>query len=214
LATLTTSDIIFYYTNTGSTIASNLSLGSTINSNVISDSVNNNVFDDITGDQSASGIIEYRCIACKDIHASASMLNTKVFISDYSRAVANNDVISFALENPTNGTNPVQLIGSDTIAPNTSLFIVANGSTVNWVEEGNPSSTLSFGTIDASKWMGIWLRRVTPSGANAFGNRTVTITILCETTGSPRHTIVKELTLNANTLFYKISKDGKVNDIK
>lgn len=209
MATLTSTDIVFYYTATGSTVANTLSLGSTINANTIPDNTANNIFDDVTGDESTSGRVEYRCIACKDTHASADMLNAKVYISGYVRAAANYDVISFALQKPTGGTNPVQTIASETAAPTASLFTVATGSTVSWTAEGAPSSTLTYGTVTAGQWMGIWIMRSVPASAVAYSNRAVTITVLCETTGSPRHVVVKELSVNVDRLF----RDNKANAI-
>jgi hypothetical protein len=200
MATLQTSDIVFYYTATGASGTSNsLSLGSTINANTITDNTANNIFSDVTGDQSASGIQQYRCIAVKDANGSgAAMLNAKVYISGYVRATANYDTMYFAIQNPTGGTNPVQTITSDTTAPNANLFITAIGNTVAWTAEGAPSATLSFGTVAAAQWMGIWLQRSVPVSAAAFSNRAVTITVACETTGSPRHAVVKEFVVNTS----------------
>jgi len=201
MATLSASDIVFYYTGTGTTIANTLSLGSTISNNTIPDNTANNIFDDVTGDESTAGRVEYRCIACKDTHASADMLNAKVYISGFTRAAGSYDVMSFAVENPTGGTNPVQTIASETATPNADLFITKIGNTVSWTEEDAPSSTLTFGTVSAGNWMGIWLRRSVPASAVAFSNRAVTITVVCETTGSPRHAVIKEFCVNVNELF-------------
>ncbi len=203
MATLSASDIVFYYTGVASSISNTLSLGSTIGLNTIPDNVANNIFDDVTGDQSAVGRVEYRCIACKDTHASASMLDTKVYISGYVRATSNYDVMSFAIENPTNGTNPCQTISSETTAPNANLFITKLGNTVGWTAEGSPSSTLSFGTIQYGQWMGIWLKRSVPANAVAFNDRSVTITVLCETTGSPRHAVTKSFAINLDHQYDK-----------
>ena len=208
MATLAATDIIFYYTNTGTTVNPENATGSTINANTIPDNTANNIYDDVTGDESTAGRQEYRCIACKDTHASADMLNAKVYVSGYTRAGANNDVIYFALQNPTNGTNPVQTITNDTTAPNANLFIVKTGSTVSWTAEGAPSSTLTFGTVTAGQWMGIWLQRSVPAGAVAFSNRAVTITVVCETTGSPRHAVIKEYVLSSTELFRTRKSDA------
>jgi hypothetical protein len=213
MATLQASDIVFYYTNTGSTTNPENSRGATINSSgsTIPDNTSNNIFDDVTGDQSAAGIQEYRCIAVKNNNGNgAGMLNTKVYISGYVRAAANFDTMYFALQNPTGGTNPVQTITTETTAPNANLFITKIGNTVSWTAEGAPSATLQFGTINAGHWMGIWLQRSVPVGAVAFSNRAVTITVVCETTGSPRHAVVKEFTLNT----YKLFKDNENVEIQ
>lgn len=202
MATLQASDIVFYYTKTGSAIANTLSLGSTISTNTIPDNTANNIFDDVTGDQSATGVVEYRCIACKDTHASAQMLNTKVYISGYVRAASNFDTMSFTLQAPSGGT-ACTTIANETSAPSAAAMTVPVGGTVAWTAEGSPSSTLKYGTIPAGGWMGIWLMRSVPANAVAFSNRALTITVVCETTGSPRHAVVKEFGICVDTLFKK-----------
>ena len=51
-------------------------------------------------------------------------------------------------------------------------------------------------------FMGIWLRRDVPVTASAFSNRAFTLTVLCETTGSPMYSVVKELVINTKDIFY------------
>jgi len=201
MATLSSTDIIFYYTNQGSysasgntySIGGSLSVGNTIPDNTI-----NNIYDDVTGDESSGGTIEYRAIAIKDTHASASMLDAKVWINGYVRAASNNDVVSFALEGPkaTDGASLHTLLASAYVAPNANNFTVATGLTVSWTEEGEPSSTLSFGTLTYGQWFGVWLRRSVPASAAAYSNRAVTLKVQCETTGSPRMTVQKIYIVN------------------
>ena len=59
--------------------------------------------------------------------------------------------------------------------------------------EGSPSSTItpSGNTLGPGEWVGVWLWRTIPTGANAFSNRDCTIKLVGETTGSPRVTIEK-----------------------
>lgn len=180
---LTSSDIVFYYTNTGSQSATTLSLGGSISNQTIPDNVSGNVFDDVTGDESASGDTEYRAIAVKDTNATYDMLNTRVWISGTVRASSGFDTISFALSKPTGTT--IELIANESSAPDTLRFTVATGATTSWTTEGAPSATLVYGTLPAGSWFGVWLRRVVPASATAFTNRAVTLSIQCETTASP-----------------------------
>ena len=201
MATLSSTDIVFYYTNEGSysasgntySIGGSLSVGETIPDNTI-----NNIYDDVTGDESSSGTIEYRAIAIKDTHASADMLDAKVWVDGYVRAASNNDVVSFALEGPkaTDGASLHTLLASCYVAPNSDNFTVATGLTVAWTAEGEPSSTLSFGTLTYGQWFGVWLRRSVPASAVAYSNRAVTLKVQCETTGSPRMTVQKVYVVN------------------
>jgi len=198
MAGLSPSDIKFYYTD-GATGPSNntLSLGGSISSSTIPDNTSNNIFDDVTGDESASGDTEYRAIAvyADTVNSGGSydMLNTKVWITGYTRAASGADTIYFALENPDFGASPatIQSIADEGTAPNPDKFTVKTGETVSWTEEGSPSNTLSFGTVTSEQWFAIWLKRVVPAGANAYNNRSCTIKVQCETTASP-YTVVVE----------------------
>lgn len=180
---LTESDIVFYYTNNATQATNTLSLGGSISSTTITSGIANNIFDNVTGDESELGDTEYRAIAVKDNSSSYDMINAKVWITGYSRAGTGADTISFALEKPSGTT--IQLIDNESTAPNPSKFTVATGATVSWTVEGSPSNTLFYGTLTAGQWFGIWLRREVPAGASAFNNRSCTLRIQCETTASP-----------------------------
>jgi len=207
---LSSLDIVFYYTGNATGPSDNtLSLGGTISTHTIPDATANNVFDDVTGDESASGDTEYRAIAVKDTNSSYDMLNTKVWIEGYTRAESGADTIYFALENPGGSPASIQTIADESTAPDEDKFTVKTGATVSWTEEGSPSSTLEFGTVNAGEWFGIWLKRVVPEDASAYSNRSVTIKVQCETTASPfRHTVIKEYIVNwSGKNFYVIPRD-------
>ncbi len=184
---LSSDEIVFYYTD-GATGPSNntLSLGGTISSATISTGVANNVFDDVTGDESETGDTEYRAIAVKNTSTGYDMLNTKVYISGYYRASSGADTIYFALEKSAGSPASIQLISNESTAPDESKFVTKKGDTVTWTVEGSPSSTLEFGTVSPGEWFGIWLKRVVPEDASAWNNRSCTIVVQCETTASPQ----------------------------
>ena len=195
---LSSLDIKFYYTGDATGPSNNtLSLGGTIGSETIPDNTANNIFDDVTGDESASGDTEYRAIAvyADTVNSGGSydMLNTKVWITGYDRATSGADTIYFALENPGGSPSSIQSIANEGVAPDADKFTVKTGETVSWTEEGSPSNTLTFGTVTSEQWFGIWLKRVVPAGASAYNNRSCTIKVQCETTASPyKHTIERE----------------------
>jgi len=186
-------DIVFYYTGEATGPANNtLSLGGTISAYTITSGLANNVFDDVTGDESETGDTEYRAIAVRDTNATYDMLNTYVWIQGYERASTGADTIYFALENPGGSPASIQTIADEETAPDETKFTVKTGATVSWTEEGSPSSSLFFGTVEATEWFGLWLRRIVPAGASAYTDRSVTIQVQCETTASPfRKTIIK-----------------------
>lgn len=181
---LSSTDIVFYYTGTGSTLATTLSLGTSISLNTIPDNTAQNVYDDVTGDESSSGDIEYRGIAIKDTNTIFTMINPKIWITGYLRAASGADTISiarstFALTSQTMG-----------VCANESSTMNETGMT--WYSENASSSTLPSSTIDyspgtltATYWFGLWLKREVPVSATAYNNRTCTIRVQCETTASP-----------------------------
>jgi|WetSurMetagenome_2_1015567.scaffolds.fasta_scaffold161191_3 hypothetical protein len=197
MATLSASDIYFMYTGTATGVANaSLALGGTMNTSTITDALANNVYDDVSGDESATGTIEYRCIAIKDSHATADMLNAKVWTTGYVRAGTSFDVISFAIEQTVGTGSLMNVIANAYTAPS-QPFTVKVGGTVAWTAEGAPSSTLTYGTVAAGGgWMGLWLRRSVPLTAAAFSNRSVTIQVQCESTGSPLYSITKTYVVN------------------
>ena len=202
---LQASDLEFRYTDNADQSSNTLSLGGTISSNTIPTS-SPNVFDDVTADESEAGDTEYRAIGLINTSATFDFLDVKVWITGYNRAASGADTIYFALENPGGSPSSIQTISDESTAPDTSKFTVATGDTVSWTEEGSPSSTLTFGTISAggSNWMGIWLKRVVPAGATAYSNRSCTIKVRGETTGSPLQVVEKELVVRVDEGAFRV----------
>ena len=183
---LSSDEIVFYYTDGATGPSDNtLSLGGTISNSTIPSGAANNVFDDVTGDESETGDTEYRAIAVKNTSSGYDMLNTKVYISGYDRAATKADIIYFALEKSSGSPASIQHIANESTAPDENKFVTKIGNTVSWTEEGSPSSTLEFGTVNPGEWFGIWLKRVVPSSASPYNNRSCTIVVQCETTASP-----------------------------
>jgi len=197
---LSADSLEFRYTNNASHTTNTLSLGGSISSNEIT---NNIVFDDVTADESQTGKTEYRAIGLINLDPDYDYLDVKVWISGYDRASTKPDTISFALEKPSGGNGAIQgPLASETTAPNENSFVVDTGATVSWTTEDS-GSTLTYGTIDhgGDMWMGIWLRREVPAGAEAYSDRTCTITVRGETSGSPLEILEK-------TLIVKWTKDA------
>jgi len=179
------SDLLFKYTATGSTTNPALSLGGTLGTNTIPSGVANNIFDDVTGDEALTGRVEYRAIGIHNTKAGYTWMNTKAYITGYTRSGSNYDVISFGTERPAGaGGNPdgtIQTIANDTTAP----------SGISWVDEGSPSSTVTVsgkdytGSVGADDWAGFWLRRSVPASAAAYNNRSCTLRVEGETSASP-----------------------------
>jgi len=210
---LSSLDIMFSYTNTATGPSNNtLSLGGTLNWNVsatlpytIPSGEMDNIFDDVTGDESFNGKTEYRAIAIyiATINSPGSFdaITPKVWISGYYRAGSGADTIYISATTFALNSNTMQLISNETVAP---TDIPAFG----WLPEGAPSTTICWdssnkpttvpqssgsSTLRSRNWAGIWLKRVVPAQASAWNGRAVTITFQCETTASPyKHLVTKD----------------------
>jgi len=194
-------DLVFYYTGTGSTADTTASLGGSINANTIPDATANNVYDDVTGDESSSGDTEYRCVAMKNTTATYDYIDCKAWIDGCVRdsSIAARDTISFSVEQASAGT--CQSVATESDEPAQPRTVpLAGGTTHGWTVEDatdtNPSGTQEFGTLDAGTWCFIWFRRQVPAGANAYSNRASTLKWQGETTGSPMMRIEKTWVIN------------------
>jgi len=190
------SELVFEYTDgaTGPSNA-NLSKGGTISGNSITSGLSNNIFDDVTGDESQNGTIEYRAIAIQNENTTINLTSAKVWISGYVRDDAGTpDTIYFAVQTPYTTTVPHSI----SFLSDEYSWTPVPSFTPTWVVEGSPSNTVNLeGTVGVGTlgmngdWCGIWLKREVPAGATAFNNRSCTIKVQGETSASPLRTIEK-----------------------
>jgi hypothetical protein len=183
---ITSNDLYFKYTKTGTTVNPELALGGSLNPNTIPSGVANNIFDDVTGNESSLGAQEYRAIGIWSSLSTHIWMNTSIQITGFSRAASTYDVIYFSPERPTGtfGTSPDGTIG--TIA---AVTVAPAGA--SWTAEGAPSAYVALsgvdyvGSIGSNDWAGIWLQRSVPVNAEAYSNRSCTIKCIGETSASP-----------------------------
>ena len=97
---ITTDDLLFKYTSDADSGDPETALGGTLSPNTIASGIDNNVFDDVTGDEAASGIQHYRGIGIHNTVTTHILMNAKMYITGFDRAGANNDIIYFGNEQP------------------------------------------------------------------------------------------------------------------
>ena len=195
---LSSLDIEFRYTgDADSPSNAYLSRGGSILSTIIPDTINN-IFDDVTGDESQTGTVEYRGIAIYintfNTQAARDALKPRIWISGYSSDAPD----SIAIAASTFGLNANQM-GS--LSSEYGPMVEEN---LQWVWEGE-SKTIYFGTDNApttiqpsqegtllsEHWVGLWLMRSVPPDSGAYSNRVCTITFRCESSASPYHVIIE-----------------------
>lgn len=166
-------------------------LGGYRSSTEITDSTDNNLFDDVSGAEATAGDTEYRCICFKNNHGSLELQNAKVFLSDSNIGAGN--TLSFAVEVPatanlTNGA--AQTIANESTAPSSINTTNHNGSG-SGVSDWSTATTYSGGVAvnigghDANLGVGeiifVWLRRVIGAGASAASGVNFTVVLQGDT---------------------------------
>lgn len=192
---ITEGDLDRYLTGAGSNGGAqsdpNASLGGYRSSTEITDDTDNNIFDDVSGAEAASGDTEYRCICFINAHGSLELQNAKVFLSDSNIGAGN--AISFAVEVPataglTNGA--AQTIADESTAPTTINDTDHNGEGSGVSDWSTATSyatgvAVNIGDHDANLGVGeiifVWLRRVIGEAAPAASGVNFTVVLQGDT---------------------------------
>lgn len=172
---ITASDIKYHLsvtTGPGNSTAQadpNASLGEFMSSTAITDATDNNLFDDISGDENAASDIEYRCFFVWNDHATLTWQGTKVWLSSEVAGGAN---AAIALD----GTGVVDYNSASAQAEEE----VDEGTAPTGESFSSPTTKgtgLTIGDLAPDKVQGIWVRRTATNSAaqNADG-----VTIRCE----------------------------------
>lgn len=131
------------------------SLGGAKSSVEVVDNTDNNLFDDVSGDEHTAGDVEYRCIYIHNGHGSLTLTGAKAWISS-----------------DTSGADSDLSIAVGTAAVNATEQTVADESTaptgVSWSDAAVSRATgLSLGDIPFGQHKAIWLRRTITAGSTA-----------------------------------------------
>ena len=135
---------------------------STVGGGVITTDVLNNLFDDVSGDESAAGDTEYRGIYVKNAHGSLTWQTVKAWIS--ALTTSTDDEIAIALADE--GLN----VAMETIVNESTAPVGPSFSTPTTKETG-----LAVGNIPSGQYYGIWVRRIVDLGAAAADNNAGTL---------------------------------------
>lgn len=123
-----------------------------------------NLFDQVSGDESAAGDIEYRCFYVHNSHGSLSLQNAVVWISSNTSSGDTTAAIALAGE----GLNATaETVANENTAPAGESF----------TSPSTKGTGLSLGTIPAGQHYAIWVRRTVSAAAAAFNSDTMTIRV-------------------------------------
>jgi hypothetical protein len=167
-------DLLFKYTGASSHDASqsdpDASLGNYRASNTITSGVDNNLFDDVTGEEASSGDTEYRAVGFLNSHGSLALTSCKTWIQvDTGNG---EDDISFGVEAPSNEVNGfIQTIADESTAPSAISFSDATSKATG------VDCPLGSNEVGAGEWFGIWWRRIISASASAAAAESCTIRV-------------------------------------
>jgi hypothetical protein len=165
---ISSSDIKYKLTGGVANTDPNLSLGGIPSTTDVVDNTSENVFDNVTGQESTDGLIDYRGIALKNNHGSLTYLGVHIWIQQ--QPTATGDVTAIGLDS--NGLNQnLVTIATELLAPAGVVFTAP----------ANYAAGLVMGDIPFSQFFGFWLRRTISAVTSAYTDDTFQIEVQGET---------------------------------
>jgi len=172
---ITATDILFKLsvtTGPGNSTAQgnvNNSLGEFMASTQITDATDNNLFDDVSGDENAASDVEYRCFFVHNNHGSLTWQAVKAWLS---AEVAGGAVAAIALDQTgvvdfNSASAQAEEVGNESTAPTGESFSAPT----------TKGTGLTIGDVPAADVQAIWVRR---TAANTAALAADGVTIRCE----------------------------------
>jgi len=131
------------------------SLGDQVSTTAITTATLNNLFDDVSGAESAAGDVEYRGIFVLNNHGSLTLTNATVEVLSQTAGGGSIDIATdnIAISAKGSGSTQMATIANESTAPSgTSAF---------------GAGPLALGDIGPGQVKGVWLRRTVSAGAGA-----------------------------------------------
>ncbi len=148
-------DIHFRFSGGAANSDPNASLGGIKSTTELTDASDNNLFDDISGDEASAGDTNYRAIYIHNNHGTLALQNAFVWVSTDTTSADDEIDIALAGEG-VNGT--METVGNEATAP------VGESFTHPTTKAGG----LSLGNIPAGQHFGVWIRRTVNAAAGAI----------------------------------------------
>ena len=159
---ITASDLEFYLSGGAGNTDPNASLGGIISTTAITNSSDNNLFDDVSGDEADAGDTEYRGIYLKNNHGSLTLQTSVVWFS--SNTTSANDTLDMALAGE--GVNAtMETVANESTAPSGESFSAP----------ASKGAGFAVGNVAFGQRYGLWLRRTVSAAAAAVNANAATI---------------------------------------
>jgi hypothetical protein len=157
LMPIVTADIQWRLTGGVGNVDPNASLGGVMSTTAIVDATNDNLFDDVSGAESAAGDIEYRGFAVRNNHGSLTLQGSVIYISSLTSSADTEFDLAVAAE-----------------AMNVTMATIANESTAPATVSFTRPTTFAGGLqlngatgLTAGSFRGVWIRRTVGAAAAA-----------------------------------------------
>lgn len=154
---IVTADIQWRLSGGAGNASVNASLGGVISSTAIADATANNLYDDVTGAESAAGMIDFRGFYVRNNHGTLTLQDARIYISSATSSADTEFDIAVAAEamNVTMAT-----IATELTVPATVTF--TRPTTYTGGLQLNAATGLTAGSTK-----GVWIRRTVTAGASA-----------------------------------------------
>lgn len=133
----------------------NGSLGGGMSAAIITDATLNNLFDVVSGAESAAGMTDYRCFYFRNTHATLPLQAAKVWISQNTPSPGSDIAIGL---DPSGVGGTAATIASENVPPNGVTFS----------QPGSFTAGLNVGDVPPGSAIAVWVRRTVTAGAAAF----------------------------------------------
>lgn len=151
------SDLKFYLSGGAANADPNASLGGAISNTEITSAALHNLFDRVSGDESAAGDVEYRGLYFKNTHGSLTLQSAVVWLVSNTPSADTSIDIALAGE----GLNAtMETIVNESTAPVGESFSAP----------ASKGAGLSLTNVPSGQYYGIWVRRTVTLGAAAYSD--------------------------------------------
>lgn len=132
----------------------NASLGGAESANAVTSGVANNLWDDVSGAESAAGDIEFRGFYWHNGHATLALQGSVTWIDALTTSADTEFDIALAAE--ATGVAMATIVNESTVP-----------ATVTFSRPTSKAAGLSIGNVGAGSFKGVWIRRTVNAGAAA-----------------------------------------------
>lgn len=158
---VTAGDIEFHISGGGANTDVDASLGGAISTTEIVDATLNNLFTEVTEDETAAGVTQYRCFYVKNASATNTYKNVSAFINTQSTSPDTSIEIGLGTS-AVNGVEPT--VANETTAPAGVTFTAA---------AVDKASGLAIGDIPVGQHKAVWVKLIVNPGAAAANDSSI-----------------------------------------